>query len=182
MTKRLWRNSTDRYGLVSKGLHWLVAIVVFALFGLGLWMVELDYYHGWYKRGPDLHRSVGILLMMTVLLRLVWTVAVGKPRAPRNHRPWEVLLARLGHGLLYTLLFALGASGYLISTADGRAIEVFSWFAVPSLGEWVDNQEDLAGEVHKWLAYSLMALVVVHVLATIKHHCIDKDDTLKRMF
>lgn len=176
-----WRNSTQRYGVVSKSLHWLVAVTVIGLFALGLWMVGLDYYHGWYKRGPDLHRSIGVLLMITMVLRLLWLLATGKPAPLPTHHAWERALARLGHVGLYALVFSLGVSGYLISTADGRAVEVFTWFTVPSSGEWVDNQEDIAGEIHEWLAYGLISLVVIHALAAIKHHFLDRDDTLKRM-
>lgn len=72
-------------------------------------------------------------------------------------------------------------SGYLISTADERPIEVFGWFSVPSFGSFIDNQEDIAGTIHEWLAYVLIALASVHALAALKHHFIDKDNTLKRM-
>ena len=69
----------------------------------------------------------------------------------------------------------------MISTADGRSIEVFSWFEVPALGSVIDNQEDIAGEVHKYLAYGLIGLVILHAIAALKHHIIDKDATLTRM-
>jgi cytochrome b561 len=72
-------------------------------------------------------------------------------------------------------------SGYLISTADGRAIDVFNLFSVPALVSGFDNQEDIAGLVHQIIAYSLIALVVLHALAALKHHFIDRDRTLKRM-
>jgi cytochrome b561 len=87
----------------------------------------------------------------------------------------------VAHFALYILLLCLFISGYLISTADGRGIEVFNWFIVPSMGEFVDNQEDLAGAFHDWLAYGLVCLVVLHVLAALKHHYLDKDTSLVRM-
>ena len=72
-------------------------------------------------------------------------------------------------------------SGYLISTADGRAIEVFGLISVPALGSLVENQEDIAGVFHKYAAYLLVTLAIMHALAAVKHHFIDKDQTLKRM-
>ena len=72
-------------------------------------------------------------------------------------------------------------SGYLISTADGRGIEVFDFFVIPALGSIIENQEDLAGLVHKWLAYLLVSLATLHALAALKHHFIDKDNTLNRI-
>ena len=72
-------------------------------------------------------------------------------------------------------------SGYLISTADDRAIEVFGWFEIPATLTSIENQEDIAGEFHFYLALTLISLASAHALAAIKHHLIDKDNTLRRM-
>jgi cytochrome b561 len=77
-------------------------------------------------------------------------------------------------------MLALFISGYLISTADGRAIEVFGWFELPATLTLV-NQEDVAGVIHWGLAWTLMATVALHAVAAIKHHWLDKDKTLVRM-
>ena len=177
----MWRNTSTSYGWLNKLLHWAVAVTVFGLFALGLWMTSLSYYDEWYHKGPDIHRSVGILLMLVMVLRVLLVHWMGKPRPLVSHSTAEVRLAQLVHLLIYLLVFAIGITGYLISTADGRGIEVFNWFAVPSLGSLFDHQEDVAGEVHEWLAYSLITLAVLHALAAVKHHVLDKDDTLKRM-
>lgn len=66
------------------------------------------------------------------------------------------------------------------STADGRAIEVFNWFSMPAVGELFLNQADIAGEIHYYLAYSLIGLAALHALAALKHHYINKDNTLKK--
>lgn len=174
-------NSESQFGLVSKSLHWLVAIGIFGLFGVGLWMVDLTYYDSWYRTAPYYHKSVGVVVGTLMLVRGLWMMKSGKPRALVSHQPWETLLSKATHVLLYVLVFAIVLSGYAISTADGRALEVFNWFQIPSLGSLVENQEDIAGEVHEILAFSLIGLVVLHAMAAIKHHMIDKDDTLKRM-
>ena len=72
-------------------------------------------------------------------------------------------------------------SGYLMSTSDNRAIEIFNWFSVPALGELFANQEDISGMIHEYAAYILIAVSAIHALAAMKHHIIDKDETLKRM-
>jgi len=175
-----WRNTQNGYGWVAISLHWLVAAAVFGLFGLGLWMVELTYYDPWYRQAPGIHKAVGICLFLAVIGRLAWRWANPSP-APRGHRI-ERIAARLVHGLLYTLLFALMTAGYLISTADGSAIDVFGLFAVPATISDLPNQEDVAGLVHQWLAWTLIALVGLHTLAALKHQFIDRDGTLARMF
>jgi len=175
------KNSTTRYGLIAKTIHWLVAVAVLGMFAVGVWMVGLSYYDDWYKDAPHYHKSVGMILVLVMLFRLVWRMVNVTPHSLSNHKPWEKIAASLTHVALYGLLFAIFISGYLISTADGRGIEVFNWFTVPGLGSFIENQEDIAGLVHEWLAYSLIGLVVLHAGAALKHHFIDKDETLKRM-
>jgi len=176
------KNSTTHFGLVAVSLHWLVAIAVFALFGLGLWMTGLDYYDSWYKQGPWWHKSIGILLFFVVIFRLGWRVLTPPPAALPDHKPWEIKLAHMAHRLLYLLLLAIMLSGYLISTADNRAIEVFGWFSIPATITSLPDQEDVAGWVHLTLASILIGLAVLHAAAALKHHFIDRDRTLKRIF
>ena len=176
-----WKNNTSHFGLIAIALHWLVALTVFGLFGLGLWMTGLDYYHTWYKQGPWLHKSIGLLLFFVVILRLCWRAFTPPPAALPDHKPWEIKVAHLVHALLYLLLLAIMVSGYLISTADNRPIEVFGWFSVPASITAIPNQEDIAGLVHLVLASSLIGLAVLHAAAALKHHFIDRDRTLKRI-
>lgn len=176
-----WRTTQDHWGGLSILIHWLTVLVVFSLFGLGLWMVELDYYDAWYRKGPDLHKSIGISLFILTVLRIIWRRIEGKPAPLETHTAKEQAIARLVHKLLYVLLISIMLFGYLISTADGRAIEVFGWFQIPATIHGIDKQEDIAGVIHLWLASILIGLVVLHALAAIKHQVFDKDRTLKRM-
>ena len=148
-------NSATRYGMISIVLHWLVA--------------------------PYCHKSIGILLFLAVGIRLLWRLATPTPAALSSHTLLEKRVSRITHVALYFLTILIMLSGYLISTADGRPIAVFTWFNVPALGELFPQQTDIAGAFHQYLAYALIGLTVLHALGALKHHFIDKDTTLKRM-
>lgn len=173
------KNTVDSYGWVAIVLHWLVALAVFGMFGLGLYMVELTYYDAWYRGSLETHKAVGILLALVVLARLVWRLCNPRPRG-LSRQPWENLAADLMHWVLYGLLVAVFVSGYLISTADGRSIDVFGLFQVPATLT-VEHQEDIAGEVHEILVWSLIVLTVLHALAALRHHFVNRDRSLRRM-
>lgn len=176
-----WHNTEESWGLVTVLLHWLVAIALFGMLGLGLWMTGLDYYHPWYRLGPDIHRSVGILLLIAIMLRLAWRFNELTPTPHPNHRHWEIRSAHLAHLLLYLLPIVIAISGYLMSSADGRAVSVFGWFQIPALYTGLDKQEEIMGEIHEILAWGLIATAAIHAAGALKHHFIDKDSTLTRM-
>ena len=176
-----WRNSSTNYGLTSIALHWLVAAAVFGLFGLGYWMVGLTYYSSWYRTAPDLHKSIGLVLFLIMLLRVLWRFISPAPAPLASQGRLTQMAAKLGHSVLYLGLFLVMMSGYLISTADGRAISVFGLFDVPALITSIPNQADSAGLVHEYAAWALVILAVLHALAALKHHFIDRDATLRRM-
>lgn len=177
-----WFDSHKHWGVVTIVIHWLSALLIFGLFSLGLWMVELDYYDTWYRKGPDLHKSIGILLFVLTIGRLVWRRSNSTPAALGSHNSRERRIAAVIHYSLYLLILTIMLSGYLISTADGHAIVVFNWLPIPATIYGIDMQEDIAGIVHLWLAVSLISLVVLHAMAALKHHFFDRDQTLKRMF
>jgi len=180
--RSLLRNRAQHWGYVAVFFHWLVAVTVVGLFVLGLWMTSLTYYHPWYKQAPDLHKSIGIILLAVYLARLAWRLWDRAPDQIAGHSAVEQKAAHAAHWVLYGGLFVVMISGYLISTADGRAISVFGLFEFPAMLTSINKQEDVAGVVHKWLAIALITVVSAHTLAALKHHFIDKDNTLKRMF
>jgi cytochrome b561 len=158
-----------------------MALAVIGMFALGLWMRDLSYYDPWYKDGPAIHKSVGILLFVLLIIRVVWRNLNTRPDDDPALKVWERITAHLTHIALYGLMFALMIAGYFISTADGRAIEVFNWFSVPATIYDLPEQEDIAGEIHEILAWVLIALASVHALAALKHHFINRDTTLLKM-
>jgi cytochrome b561 len=174
------RDTPRGYGLISRILHWGMAAALFALFGLGWWMTGLDYYSPYYKSAPDLHRSAGILFLAALLLRAGWRLANVKPGGA-GLSPFERRAARIVHTAFYPLLLILALSGYLISTADGRAIDVFGWFKVPAILEW-PGLEDTAGLLHKWIAYAVVSLALIHAAAAVKHRIAGQGPSRHRMW
>lgn len=177
----LWKNTADRFGHVSVLIHWLVALVVYGMFALGLWMVTLGYYDIWYHQAPEIHKSIGTLLFIVMVVRVVWRFISPPPKPLASYGRLTRISATLAHIALYTVLFAILISGYLISTADGQAISVFGWFDVPATLTGLPQQADTAGTIHLYLAWAVVVLSVLHALAALKHHFVDGDVTLKRM-
>ncbi|GAA3908372.1 cytochrome b/b6 domain-containing protein [Halomonas cibimaris] len=175
----MWRNTRSGWGWVSITLHWLSALAVIGLFALGWWMTGLDYYDPWYNQGPWLHRSVGALLLLATVFRLVWRLFHPTPREDGSR--FEAAAARAGHLLLYVLLLVALVSGYLITTAKGSGVSVFGWFELPATLYGYDNQAEIAGTVHWYSALALLVLAAGHGLISLKHHWIDKRQTLVRM-
>lgn len=177
-----WRSDDRQYSGFAKLLHWLSALTVVGMFALGLWMMELSYYDPWYRTAPDIHKSIGIALVLVTLIRLVYRFAVPYPGALPGHSGMVRLAAKLVHTAIYLLLLVMFVSGYLITTAQGDALVVFGgYLEIPSLISDIDNLEDKAGEVHEIAAFTLIGLAILHAAAALKHHFIDRDDTLLRM-
>lgn len=175
-----FRDTSDGYGIVSRLFHWLMAAAIFAMFGLGLWMVRLDYYSPYYNAAPEFHRSFGMLLLFALLVRWLWRATNPKP-VSHDLTPLEQKASYAVHWGFYILLLALMVSGYLISTLDGRPVDVFGWFSVPSILQ-MRGLEDRAGDVHRIVAYAVIVLAVIHTAAALKHHFVDKSSILKRMW
>lgn len=175
------QNQKTHYGWVSITLHWVTALVIFGMYPLGLYIDSLSYYDPLYRTVPNWHKSIGILLAGVVVLRVIWLFSHPKPISIASHSATIKRVTHIAHAALYLLLIVVLLSGYMISTADGRGIDVFGWFEVPALPELVDQQEDIAGEIHFYSATTLIAFAGLHALAALKHHYFDKDETLKRM-
>lgn len=172
------KNTEHRYGIVAIIMHWLLAILLFALLMLGLYMVELPIsleklkLYGW-------HKEFGILALILVMARLGWRLA---NRTPALKLPWwEKWAARTVHWAFYGFMFALPISGWLITSAAGLPVSFFGLFVLPDLipanAQWMK----IFQETHEWLAYGLIAIIFLHVGAALKHHFINKDDILRRM-
>lgn len=176
----MYRNTRTSYGWLSIVLHWLMALGFLGLFGLGLYMVELSYYDAWYKGSLDLHKAIGISLVPILALRIGWRIYDISPDDLPGVR-WQQQAAHGVHFMLYLLMFLVLLSGYLISTADGLGIDMFELLTVPALPWAIDNQEDLAGEIHEVLAWAITLLAALHAIAALKHQLVNKDNGLRRI-
>lgn len=172
-------NHAEGYGLISKLFHWITAALIFGLFYLGEYMVDLDYYHPWYQKAPDLHRSLGVVVALLLVFRLSWRIFDIQPEI--TGKPWEQRIARWVHRSFYILIGSAAITGYLITTADGQGVYVFKQFVIPAVFYGLENQEDIAGKAHDVLTHTLFFLALLHALAALKHHFIDHDPTLMRM-
>ncbi|MDX1454598.1 MAG: cytochrome b [Gammaproteobacteria bacterium] len=174
-------NTKQEWGWLAIVMHWLSAVAVIGLFLLGIWMVELTYYDDWYHQAPAIHKAVGMLLFGLVFLRLGWRLLNPPPATVPGTPRVIALAAEAAHWLIYLLLFAILASGYLMTTAKGDPVSIFGWFEVPAPGALVERQEEIMGLLHYWTAWALVGLVAIHAMGAIKHHVVDRDETLRRM-
>jgi cytochrome b561 len=177
--KEVVPQATQRYGLVAIALHWLIALAILGLLGVGLWMTEL-------KNSPTKievytwHKWVGLTVLGLAALRLLWRL-YRRPPAPLPAPTWQLRTAAGTHGLMYLLMLAMPVTGWLQNSASGFPLSWFGLFKVPALIARDREAFALWQQVHEWLAWTLMALIALHVAASIKHHLIDRDGTLTRM-
>ena len=172
-------NTPRTFGWVARLLHWVVALATVGLFLLAIWYRGLDYGHAWYVRAPALHVSLGFVLIAVVVLRLGWKLVNPSPDHAGGN-PVENRLATLMHWALHVTLIGLVVTGYLFATADGRPASIFGIVEVPAL-PFAKSLKGTVGWVHEYLSYAIIALASLHALAALKHHFIDRDDTLRRM-
>ena len=177
-------NSADRYGLVSRFLHWVMALLILAMIGIGAYMTDLAREDPLRAQLYSMHKAVGVTLLGLAVIRILWILVSRPPVMPAALQRWEVVLAKSTVGLLYLLMLATPIAGYLMSNTGGKPISYFGLFELPVLmGENHDLHEALE-EVHEILAFSILVLVILHVAGAIKHRFMDKDpsaDVLKRM-
>lgn len=174
-------NTIDHYGLVTIILHWIMAVTIVGLFSLGYYMVDLTYYDDLYKTLPFVHKSIGILFGIFLIFRLSWKAINITPKLEESLSSWERVAARVAHSGLYGMTILIVISGYLVPTAEGAGIDVFNLFQLPATITFIPEQEDISGLVHKYLSYVLMGLVLLHAGAALKHHYINKDNTLRKI-
>jgi len=173
------KNTRQTYGWVTIIIHWLMALAIIAMFALGLWMTGLNYYDTWYHKAPDIHKSVGMLLLFLLFFRLAWVAVNVKPEI--MGQVWERMIALMVHRMHYVLMLLVMVSGYLIPTAKGEGVSVFGWFSVPATIANIAKQADISGFIHYWGAWAMIGLAAMHTGAALKHHFIDGDTTLTRM-
>lgn len=174
-------NSTEDYGVATRVLHWSVALIIIALVPLGWWMVGLSYYDAWYHDALELHKALGMIVLVLGVAKVGWYLGNAKVAFADDLKAWERAAARLVHWAFLLLMVLFPATGYLISTSAGDGISMFGWFDVPALVSKNDRIRDIAIDIHYYFAYAAGALVCVHAGAALKHQFVDRDGTLRKM-
>jgi len=177
----------SKHPLLSRILHWLMAAIILAALGLGIYMVEfLDKEAANRQAIYDLHKSLGVVVfMLIILLRLPVRLVFGAPPLPKSLPIYERILARLTYLAFYFLMIAVPLSGYLMTNAFGYPVPFFSLTDELLFIYGIDDEmAKKFAEFHKTSAFVLLALVTLHILAVIKHRFFDKpeNDLLKRMW
>ena len=174
------KDSRSGYGLISIVIHWISAALILFLFGLGIYMVDLGYYDDWYHKAPELHISLGLVVLLLMFARVIWRIVNPTPEELSAKRAQNVVakLVKLG---LYAFIFIVLISGYLMTTAEGQPASMFNLIHFPVFIELSSQNVDLAGELHEYLAWGIVLLVALHVAGALFHHFIIRDRTLVRM-
>jgi len=170
------------YPSPMKFFHWLVALLVIGMLGLGLYMDWLPRDHPDREMLYLLHKSIGVSVLVLVILRVLTRLRLRShvPAPAPTLKKWEIVAAGAVHLLLYLALLAMPVTGLWMSQAYGFPVQWFG-FPVPNIFPKNLQAAELAGEVHEWIAYGLIGLIGLHVGAVIKHRFIDKADILYRM-
>ena len=174
------RSDSTRWGTVAKSFHWIIAILVIMMLFGGFAMVDLPmsadkfWVYG-------VHKSIGITILTLMLLRLAWRSVDPRPRDVAGMSPTVAFLAHTVHRFLYVALIAMPISGWVYNSASNFPLQWFQQFQLPALVAPDPELKALAHAVHVGLAYTIIVLLALHIAGALKHHFIDRDDTLRRM-
>jgi cytochrome b561/polyisoprenoid-binding protein YceI len=176
----LFKNTETQFGAVTKTLHWTIALLIIFMLGLGLWMSDLPM-GGQKLSAVLLHKSIGITVLVLMLCRVLWHFYSHRPREVDTLKPIDKAAASAMHYMLYVLALAIPLAGWAMSSAMGRSVSFFGLFTLPDIVAKDEAMGKLYESCHNTMAYILIALVSLHVLAALKHHFVEKDIVLKRM-
>lgn len=175
-----WKNHPAGFGLISKFLHWSVALLMLFLIALGWYMVRLDYYHPWYYNSFSLHQWLGLLVWLAGVVMLFWNGLVSRPFRRASDKKFEAYGAKVAHILLMATVLLTPVAGLVITLADGNALAIGT-LQLPLTLQVSNSTRALAVDSHYYIAYATLVLVLVHASAAVKHQFIDKDNSLRRM-
>lgn len=169
------------YDRVARLFHWTIALMVVIQIPAGVAMTS-EPLEGVGTPLYVLHKGMGVLLLLLIVGRIVWRLTHRPPPFPDSMPPLEQRIAHRTHIAIYVLLVTMVVSGYLRTVADEYPIELLDALGVPPL---VGHHPRLAATmlvVHQFAVLALLGLVAVHVSAVLRHHLIDRDATLSRMW
>jgi cytochrome b561 len=170
------------YDVGLRTIHWLMAALIFVALPLGVWASLLP---GGSERRIEIlffHKSIGVTVLALIALRIVWRLIVGAPAYAEPLGDLVRAASRAGHFALYALMVAMPVSGYLGSTAGGRAVSWFGLFGLPRLVAKDQVLARAANWAHLVFAWMLAFALAAHLGAVVWHAMIRRDSVLTRMW
>lgn len=179
------RVTVERYHLTAMILHWVMAVAFILMLFSGLTMDTGLFEKSLRFQMYQWHKSLGVLLLIAFFLRLAIRFVKPRPELPEQMKPLEKKAAKFGHFALYGVMLAVPLSGWVMVSSSKLGLPtlvfgLFEWPHVPGV-QGMKTIHSLAYESHELLAYGMIALIVLHVLAVIKHAVFDKENLLPRM-
>lgn len=170
----------QKYTRTAMALHWLIAAAVLFMVGLGFWMGDIP--RGTPERTFwfNLHKSIGVTIAIVVLFRLWWRAKHPPPPLPASVPGWQVQASRISHALLYLCLIMMPLSGFIASQFTKYGVTYFGLFKIPPLAWENKDLYELFQGIHGVTATVLCVVVIVHILAALKH-LIARDGVFRRM-
>ena len=134
-----------------------------------------------YWRMLDLHITLGLAMLFLFLVKVIWMYFSPTPDYVSSLAPWERVSARVVHKLFLLAIVLIPLAGFMYTASDGEPINLYDLVEIPAIGEFTKGTRNILYDVHMYMAYGCAVLIVIHILAALKHHYIDMDDTLRRM-
>lgn len=169
---------SQRYGTVAIFLHWAIAALILAAFGLGLTVDEFP--ESWDSAVVNAHALIGLAIIALSLVRLAWRFAHQPPALPQSIGPFLRHVTAVTHSLLYVLMIAVPLIGVPTLLFRGRGLD-FGLFQIASPFDRAPELFRPLTEVHELASYALIGLVIGHALAAVYHHVVRGDAVLLRM-
>lgn len=177
-------SSIVRYHPLARALHWVLALAIVGNFALGVYMSDLPFsparlqYYSW-------HKWAGVLVLAFSAVRLVTRLMAPPPPLPLNIEAampgWQKLAHHATHIGLYALFFAVPLSGWAYSSAAGFPVVLFGVLELPDFVAASESLADALKPLHKFSAFAMAALVLLHVAGALKHQIVDRDGLVQRM-
>ena len=175
------KNTTTRWGVVSKLLHWGMGALILGMLVVGVWMVDLaPSDQKWTLYG--LHKSIGLILLGLIVGRVIWRFANEVPAYPKDMPASLQWVSSLTIFVLYLLMLAMPITGVLMSLFGGYAISFFGWVSLPALTEGRTALSIISHQLHTFLGWTFIWVLVLHTLGALYHHVVRGDTVLKRMW
>lgn len=170
----------QRYTNIAIAFHWLIALAILGNLALGKYTVAMELSPQKLKFF-SYHKWLGVTIFGLVVLRIVWRLTHRPPTLPDGMRAWEKRVAHASHFMLYALTLAVPLTGWLFSSASGFKTVYLGLLPIPDLLGKDKAVADALKFAHHNLNFVMTVLVLLHVLAALKHHFRDRDDVLARM-